>query len=463
MKYRYLFKNSFWFMASSFGTSLISFFLTPIYTNVLKKGEMGIIDLLEFSALLFFFIISLDFSDSVARYTLDDSLDKPMILKIGINFLFKSGSIVAGIIVILAVLNIFDWNLLYYFFLFIQYIFLSCNLLLTQYLKGIEKVKIIAVASILSIAVRLIFVYLFLVYVKWGIAGYFVASFAGSFISILLYVCNITGFSNIFKIHVNKKIEKEMLIYSIPLAINAIGWWVAQGVDKYFVSYHFGYDLNGIYSVSYKIPSIISIMCNVFTSAFSISAVKELKDSHNQDFYKNTYTLFLSLLTVVCSFLIISNVFVTDFLFAEEYFDAWRYSSLLMVSSVFSGLGSYLGGLCDAFKKNKILAVSTVVSAVINIVLNVILIPRYAAVGAAVATIISMFFIYIIRFCYVEHFVKIHRYLMLEILTFLLLLIQLISDQIGNHNYSIQCVLLVSIVLLQIPNCLIILRSGRKI
>ena len=450
-KYQNLIKNSFWFMISSLGTSIISFLLTPIYTITLKPWEFGVIDLIDISSLLLFYVISLDFSDVVGRFSLDEKQDKPTILNIGIRFLIKSSLIVLLLVTMIGLMDSFHWEKHYYVYLFLQYFFFSTNIVLTQYIKGLDKVNIIALAGISSILVKLLAVLCFIFLLKMGIDGYYLASLLGLFFSTMLIIYHIPDKKRIINVKVEKKLEKEMIRYAFPMAINALGWWVAQGVDKYFVTYYYGYEENGIYSVSYKIPSIISILCTVFTQAFSISAVKELDGEHHGGFFKNTYHFFVCFVCLCCSFLIICNIYFTKILFANEYFRSWEFSSFLLMSALFSGLGSYMGGIIDALKKNSILAISTIVSAVINIVLNIYLIPRWGSIGAAVSTLISMFIIYLIRYIYVEKYVVIHKNIFLEYLLFSLLLVQVLLNQTSTHMYYIQFLIFLIIILLQMP------------
>ena len=84
-KYKLLFKNTLFFTISSVGSSLISFLLVPIYTAALSTGEYGVVDVMDITVLLLFYVFSLDYSDVVARYSLDD-IDKPVVLKNGISF-----------------------------------------------------------------------------------------------------------------------------------------------------------------------------------------------------------------------------------------------------------------------------------------------------------------------------------------------------------------------------------------
>lgn len=55
-----------------------------------------------------------------------------------------------------------------------------------------------------------------------------------------------------------------MLQFSIPTIFSGLSWWVISSSDRYFVTLLCGASMNGIYSVAYKIPTILQAVDNVF-------------------------------------------------------------------------------------------------------------------------------------------------------------------------------------------------------
>ena len=76
-----------------------------------------------------------------------------------------------------------------------------------------------------------------------------------------------------------------MIAYSAPLVLNAIGWWVNSASDRYVVTWLCGLAVNGIYSVGYKIPSIINVFQTIFNQAWFLSAVKEFDPQDKDGFF----------------------------------------------------------------------------------------------------------------------------------------------------------------------------------
>ena len=75
-------------------------------------------------------------------------------------------------------------------------------------------------------------------------------------------------------------ISKDMINYSKPFIANSISWWINNASDKYVLLLFCNIETTGIYSISYKIPSILEMIQNVFAQAWQISAIKEYKDKN---------------------------------------------------------------------------------------------------------------------------------------------------------------------------------------
>lgn len=116
------------------------------------------------------------------------------------------------------------------------------------------------------------------------IVGYFVAnclSFASTDLYLLIKL-------KIWKViswkPENRSLKKEMVAYSVPMGLGNIGWWINNVSDRYIVTWICGLAANGVYSVAYKIPSLLSMFQQIFNQAWTISAVKEY-DQDSSEFY----------------------------------------------------------------------------------------------------------------------------------------------------------------------------------
>ena len=96
-KYKYLFQNIIAFLCGNMGTKLISFFLVPLYTNILAPAEYGEIDLILSIAGVLSPFIACGIHEGVMRFSLDKDADRPLVLSIGLRIFLISSFIFIGI------------------------------------------------------------------------------------------------------------------------------------------------------------------------------------------------------------------------------------------------------------------------------------------------------------------------------------------------------------------------------
>ena len=410
-KYKYLAKNTILFTISSFGSKLLTFLLVPLYTAVLSTAEYGIADMVSTTAGLLIYVFTLNIADSVLRFAIDRTSKQEEILSYGIRILIKGSCIFAVILIFAWRSEIINWPNYCYLFLFLSFFATAVNQIFSNYLRAVDKVFDVAIAGLILTVITIVSNLVFLLWFRAGLYGYMLASVLGAIVS-SIYCAIKTGYPvrSYIRIDCDKKTRDEMRKYSIPLIFNGVAWWINNSIDKYFVTAICGVAINGIYAVSYKIPTIITVFQSIFSQAWNLSAIKEFDRNDEEGFFSNTYEVYQSGLVVLCSALILLNIPIAKLLFAKEFFSAWEFSSVLLISLVFNALSGFLGSIFTAVKNSKIFAVSTVSAAVVNITLNSIMIPRIGAQGAAIATAISFFFIWLIRFVCAKKYInlKVH-------------------------------------------------------
>lgn len=114
-----------------------------------------------------------------------------------------------------------------------------------------------------------------------------------------------------------------------------------------------------------------------------MSAVKDFGPEDKKGFFANTYRAYNCLMVLICSAIIVGDKILAHLLYAKDFFVAWKYVPWLTIAIVFGSLSGYIGGFFSAVKNSKIFifAQSTVVRAVSNIVLNLIMTPFRGALG----------------------------------------------------------------------------------
>lgn len=318
----------------------------------------------------------------------------------------------------------------------------SCNL--TNFVKGLDKVKEVAVSGIISSIVVVLSNVLFLVVLKWGIKGFFISSILGLFCQLLylFFACSCYQF---IKGKYDKALRREMLGYSRPLVANNIAWWITNASDRYIVSWMCGLSMNGLYSVGYKIPSMLVFIQSIFNQAWVLSAVNDYDSEDTEKFFSIVYRLYNMCLVVGCSVIILLTKVLAHFLYSNEFYQAWIYVPLLVISIIFGSLSSYVGGIFIAVKDTGIIAKSTLIGAAANIVLNIALIYCLGAMGAAIATVVSYIIVWMMRMIYVRQYIKLEINFFRDLASYFVLIVQTVVLLTISQNmvlYSVELFLM---------------------
>nr|WP_317315678.1 polysaccharide biosynthesis C-terminal domain-containing protein [Limosilactobacillus mucosae] len=450
-KYIYLLKNVGLLTLSNFATKLLSFFLVPLYTSILTTGQYGTYDLFNTTVSVLIPIFTLNALEFVLRFSLDSDYNREAIVTVACKWL--GISVVVSLVIIL-VNNLFSlnyWLTKYSWYFVLMFFTQALSGLVTAYARGTDHVAALSVSSVIASAFTIVCNILFLIPFHLGLPGYFLANIIGPLIQCLYLVVVMRVWKDInFKAKYNMQ-EREMLHYSIPMIANSISWWVNNASDRYVVIWFCGIAANGIYSVSNKIPSILNVFQTIFGQAWALSAVKDFDPNDKSGFFINTYNAYNCLMVIVCSLIIASDRFLSKFLYIGKFYSAWKYVPFLTIAVVFGALVGYIGGFFTAVKDSKKFATSTVVGAVTNIILNLILVPVIGALGSALATTVSYIEVWIIRLIQSKKYIKLRINLLRDCSSYLLLFAQTIVLLIMPENivmYVIQGILILLIIML---------------
>ena len=448
--YKYLIKNIGLLTISQFGTKILAFFLVPLYTNILSTVEYGTYDLFTTSINLLFPIVTLNLSDAVLLFSLDKSNNQREVLSIGIKYAILGFFCSIIFLIVNLIFNIFPPISKYWYYFPVLFILMVISNLFSVFSRGIDRVKETAIGGVICSITMISCNLFFLLVLKLGLHGYFLANIFAIMLQVLyLYIsCNLSKYIN-FK--TNKKLEKEMKEYSMPLIANNIGWWINNSSDRYIVTWMCGVSSNGIYSVGYKIPSILNMFQTIFSQAWTMSAVKDFDSDDSKGFFSKIYGIYNCGMVMACSGIVITSRALAHFLYAKEFFEAWKYVPFLTIAIVFGSLSGFLGGIFAAAKDSKLFGKSTIVGAILNVVLNIILVYSIGALGAAIATLIAFFVVWMIRIKHVQKYINIKIKLKRDVASYFVLIAQAVvllgvDDEI--LLYFVEIILLIIIILL---------------
>ena len=463
-RYKYLLKNIGLLTLSSFATKLLSFFLVPLYTNILTTSEYGTYDLFNTTVGVLLPILTLNVQDAVMRFAIDSKNNRRAIISVAVKILIIANAIVAAALIINAVFNISIFVKEYSLFFFLMFFMQSLSGVITYYIRGIDRIADLSISSVLVSIFTISCNITFLVVFHWGLTGYFLANIIGPLVQSLYLAVRSDMIHDIDLRAGFLEEKKAMLDYSKPMIANSVAWWVNNASDRYVVIFFCGLAENGIYSVASKIPSILNIFQSIFSQAWTLSAVKDFDPEDKNGFFANTYSAYNCLMVLICSAIIVVDKILAHFLYAKEFYVAWRYVPWLTIAIVFGSLSGYIGGFFSAVKNSKIFAQSTVVGAISNIILNFVLTPLIGALGAAIATAVSYYIVWMIRYWHSKKFIKLKIRLRRDLTTYVLLVAQsiILLYEDGMMLYGIEILLFLIITILYAGDLISIVNKGTR-
>lgn len=386
-----LIKNIFLLFTGNFVAKVLSFLMVPFYTAYLTTSEYGISDLISTTVLLVLPAFSLLMDEAIMRFALDKGSDKQQVFSIA-TILSSAGFI--AVLVLSPILLLFDSLRDYYWFVLLYYVSLWLYNIFSNYVKGLDKLGITTTAGIIHTFGFLGLNILFLAVFKIGIIGYLLAIDISNIIAaiFLFFYCKLyKQFISIKKLDL--KLAKEMVRYSLPIIPDYISWWFVNCSDRYMLTGLIGTSVTGIYSVAYKIPTILSSLSSIFASAWKISSVDEFGTEESIRFYNKIFLTYSALLFSASAVLIVATRPLARILFTNDFYQAWEITPVLIVAYVLSALAIFVSSIFTASKQTKRLFYAPVIGAIINITLNFVLIPYWGGMGAACATCVGYFVI----------------------------------------------------------------------
>lgn len=439
--YKKLIKNLSLISLGALSSKVISYLMIPLYTNVLSTIEYGTTDLIFTTVSLLMPLLSLEISNALMRFLLDKEYNQEKVFSTCLSVLFISVIVFLVFSPILLCFNVFKNYYLLFIFYYLSNLF---NGFAQSFSRGVDLVKEYSIAGILQTFFVVIFNVLFLLVFRLKITGYLLAYTLGALVSVIYLINACIKKTNIHIrcLKFRSDLTKEILMYAVPLVPNSVLWWISNSSDKYFLTLFSGVSDVGIYSVAYKIPTILSVFSSLFITAWQISSVEDFGSEKTTFFFQNIARKYLYLNILVTSILLLFLKQICGFLFLNDFYSAWTVVPFLVVGYVYYSMSLFIGTVYTAAKKTKMVMTSTIVGSVVNIILNYLLIPLMGMYGAAIATAISYVAIYLMRKLDSRHIIDLCLGFM-DLLYGLILVVQSISLYIDNYLLNVVCFVIV--------------------
>lgn len=405
-KVKELLSNSLLFTIGQLGSKILVFLMVPFYTYVLTPEEYGISGVVQTTATLLAPLLILKIHDAVLRFCFRKDVSKQNVFSIGVIVVTVGGVVSIAMTWLLRLIPMLH-DLGYYMY-YIPFILFSNSIciLFSFFARGIDKVKESTISGLIVTFVIVCSNIIFLLFLKIGVAGYLLSFIIADIVaSIYLYkACRLKEY---FKKELDLSLAKEMVLFSIPLIPNSIGWWLMGSFNNYFILSDLGTTAVGLYTAALRIPSILTALSDIFSQAWLLSALKNYESEEGKLFIKAVHRKFFSILCVLTSLFILFSYPIAKLLLSGEFSECWKIIPLLFVSVFLGALVSFYGAIFSAENKTSIHFTTTLIGGIISVAIVLAFLKSYGLMVVSIATVTGYLIIWFLRKEYVKKYIDI--------------------------------------------------------
>ena len=390
-------------------TSAAGFFLIPVYTNYLSPEDYGLASLLSVTISALMAIFSFGIYSALFRsfYDYDNDRDREVVISTALYLLLLSA-------VFLQVIGFFGSGIISNLLFGTEYYknFLLCSFLTAgfQLLQAIpfavyrirQASKQYSLYTILFFFIRIGLILCLVISFQLGVWGVVLGNLIASVISTIVLIWSLRKH---LILAISKLEVEKMLRFGLPIVIVDLTGLVLNISDRYFLEHFGGLSQVGIYSLGYQIGMVIQILLVQPMKLIwppMMFAVEKTEYAHR--FYSRilTYFLFVGFWAFLAVSLLSDNVL--RLIANPSYWSAPTVIPLICVAYILMGIQEILNVGLAIHRRTEFYAYVFVIGAVVNVVLNLVLIPNFGMMGAAYATVIAFLVICITKYIVARQF-----------------------------------------------------------
>lgn len=376
----------------------ITFLTIPIFTRLMSTEDYGIYNtFVAYESIFFVFIgFAIHSSYKNAKYRYQEHFDN----YISISFLFLCFCLLFWIFissifsyVLCRALDINKISLI----MLILYSFSSAVLqCINTYFAINYQYKFYLLISFISALANIVLSILFIKTI-FTTTTYLGRIFGTVIPSFLISICIIIYIFKKSKPTLNIDYIKWGLKYSLPIIPHGISQVILSQFDRIMIKQMIGAAQAGIYSFSYNIYTIISVVTNSLTSVWEPWFYEKMYQKDYESIKKNS-SLYIIGILIFSSLLMFIAPEIIKLMGSQAYWSAKYCVFPIIVSGFFSFLYTLPSSVEYYFEKTKFIALGTICAAIINIVLNFIVLKRFSYVSAAYTTLFTYFVYFLFHY-----------------------------------------------------------------
>ena len=441
-KVKELLSNTLLFSVANLGSKLMVFLMVPLYTAVLSTDEYGIADMVQTTATMLIPILTAMIAEGVLRFCFLKEYSSNEVFSIGIRMTLFGAFL--GTLLCICFLYIPFFKALGLYVLFIPVLFLS-NSMVNLFHKYSRGVKASATAGLISTLIVILLNLCFLLVLKIGVLGYLMAYALGDFIAVA-YMAFKNNAVKAYTSTKNQKLRKDMLKYSIPLVPNSLSWWALSSVNRYVMLAWLGVSAVGIYSATLRIPTILTVLCDIFAQAWLLSALKDYGSDESKRFIRSMHNKYFALLIILTAIIILLSCPLAMILLSGEFYQYWWVTPYLFISVFYGALVGFLGSIFSSERKNTMQFISTMIGTIVSFIVTILFLKEYGAVVVAISTMVGYYIIWLIRRVAVNKYINVGYGIFNSTFQGIILLLEAVFVGMEMYMWAILCVVLLVVI-----------------
>ncbi len=391
----------------SIGSKLITFLLVPIYTYAISPDDFGYYDICL--TVIFFFgpVISFQLGDGAFRFLLEtkDDSRKRQIISFVVLSVVRNALITIAIVLIASFFFEIRYIHLIILYGLLQTVF-DISLQLTRGLGDTKTYMFAGITNSFSVALLTI---LFIVVLKWGLMGLFLANILARFISVSFIEIRSHFVSKYFTLKLkDKDLQRQLLKYSLPMLPAVLIWMILNGSHVFFIKHFLGLAENGIYAVLAKFSSILYVLSTIFYQTWQQNAIEQYSSPDRDLFFSkifNSYFYLLGGLLITFPLFLKINY---GWIVGPEYQTSKQYLFFISLYMVVYAMAAFFEIGYQCAKQTARILPSFILITVIGFTLYYYLIPIFRLYGVISASLITYCVLLVYRVFDTRKYMRIH-------------------------------------------------------
>lgn len=379
--------------------NVVNLFLLPVYTRFLEPADYGLVALVTTLVSFIGTVAGLQVANSLSRLFFDHEgedlktfVSTVLFGMLGINvFLFSgyhlAGDTLTGWLFPKAEVSYIPYVLLGLIGLFFTVIVNFCNALL----RVQERAGVFLYAALSFVAVGAILGIYFVVVRQMGAQGVLLATACTAMLqsAILLFYIR-----SMLVLRFRWSMFRAALRFSLPLIPHAIGGVLFLYTDKYILSFYVPLASIGLYDLACRLANVLRMIINSYHAAIMPDFMRSsrLDKAATTKRYADIITKWAVILAILFLGLSLYAEELIALLAPQSYRGAYVYVPILVGAFIFRGLHGFAVNAVLFEKKTKLLPVITFTAGLLNVGLNILLIPRFGVLAAAWTTLLAHLF-----------------------------------------------------------------------